>query len=93
MTLSAFNNLEIEVAAAHLFACCGSVKWVSAMMREFPFSSEKKLVDQATECWYHECAEMDWRESFTHHPKIGDVKSLTEKFAGTEQAALVMMTR
>ena len=28
------------------------------------------------------------RESFTHHPKIGDVKSLTEKFAGKEQAAV-----
>ena len=88
MTLSAFNNLENETAAAHLFACCGSVKWVAAMMREFPFLSEKKLVDQSTESWYQQCSEMDWRESFTHHPKIGDVKSLTEKFAGKEQAGV-----
>ena len=27
--------------------------------------------------------ETDWREAFTHHPKIGDVDALREKFAST----------
>ena len=29
----------------------------------------------------------DWLEAFTHHPKIGDVKSLEEKFASTKHLA------
>lgn len=92
MTLIQFNSLEKEVAAIHLMECCGSVKWVSKMMEHFPFASEKKLVDSATDIWYNECSETDWRESFMHHPKIGDVKSLTEKFAGKEQAGVVVAT-
>jgi 2-oxo-4-hydroxy-4-carboxy-5-ureidoimidazoline decarboxylase len=27
--------------------------------------------------------EADWREAFTHHPRIGDVSKLREKFAST----------
>lgn len=92
MTLSDFNKLNIEQASAHLFACCGSNKWASSMMIHFPFSSEKQLVDLSADIWYHECGEADWLESFTHHPKIGDVKSLTEKFAGKEQAGVAVAT-
>lgn len=92
MTLSDFNNLNKEEATAHLFACCGSDKWASSMMLHFPFSSEKQLVDLSAKIWYDECGESDWLESFTHHPKIGDVKSLTEKFAGKEQAGVAVAT-
>jgi 5-hydroxyisourate hydrolase/2-oxo-4-hydroxy-4-carboxy-5-ureidoimidazoline decarboxylase len=90
MTLSDFNTLNNEQAAAHLFACCGSKKWTAAMMQHFPFASEKQLVEASTSIWYDDCSETDWRESFTHHPKIGDVKSLTEKFAGKEQAGVAV---
>ncbi len=62
------------------------------MMQYFPFFSEKQLVDHAAKIWYDHCSETDWRESFTHHPKIGDVKSLTEKFAGKEQAGVAVAT-
>ena len=92
MTVSDFNNLNKEQATAHLFACCGSHKWASSMMLHFPFSSEKQLVDLSAKIWYDECGESDWLESFTHHPKIGDVKSLTEKFAGKEQAGVAVAT-
>jgi 5-hydroxyisourate hydrolase/2-oxo-4-hydroxy-4-carboxy-5-ureidoimidazoline decarboxylase len=92
MTLAEFNTLTKEQASAHLFACCGSTKWASAMMAHFPFASEKVLVDLSIKIWYDECGEADWRESFTHHPKIGDVKSLTEKFAGKEQAGVAVAT-
>lgn len=92
MTLSDFNNLNKEEATTHLFACCGSNKWASSMMQHFPFSSEKQLVDLSTKIWYDECGTNDWLESFTHHPKIGDVKSLTEKFAGKEQAGVAVAT-
>jgi len=50
------------------------------------------MVDLSAEIWYEECSEKDWRASFTHHPKIGDVKSLTEKFAGKEQAGVAVAT-
>jgi 5-hydroxyisourate hydrolase / 2-oxo-4-hydroxy-4-carboxy-5-ureidoimidazoline decarboxylase len=92
MTLHEFNTLEKEIAATHLFECCGSQKWTDLMLKSFPFSSEKQLVDLSTSIWYDECSESDWRESFTHHPKIGDVKSLTEKFAGKEQAGVAAAT-
>ena len=92
MTLSDFNNLNQEAAAAHLFACCGSDTWAAMMMQHFPFESEAQMVDLSTKIWYDECVESDWLESFTHHPKIGDVKSLTEKFAGKEQAGVAVAT-
>ena len=92
MNLLAFNTLPEETAKRELFACCGSEKWASAMMKHFPFASEKQLVDLSSNIWYDECGEADWRESFTHHPKIGDVKSLTEKFAGKEQAGVAVAT-
>ena len=92
MTLAAFNTLDKTTAAQHLLACCGSTHWVAAMMGHFPFASEQLLVDKATTIWYEQNSESDWRESFTHHPKIGDVKSLTEKFAGKEQAGVAVAT-
>lgn len=93
MTLAAFNTLNKESAKKHLMDCCGSTQWASAMMSHFPFTSEKQLVDLSAKIWYDECTESDWRESFTHHPKIGDVKSLTEKFAGKEQAGVAVATQ
>ncbi len=92
MNLIEFNNLPKAEAMQHLFSCCGSRNFVDKMMLHFPFDSEKNLVDTATNTWYNECSETDWRESFTHHPKIGDVKSLTEKFAGKEQAGVAVAT-
>lgn len=89
MTLIDFNNLDSEVAARKLFDCCGSELWASMMMKQFPFASEKEMVDTATEIWYNKCVGADWLQSFTHHPKIGDSKSLKEKFAGKEQEGII----
>jgi 5-hydroxyisourate hydrolase/2-oxo-4-hydroxy-4-carboxy-5-ureidoimidazoline decarboxylase len=93
MNLNAFNTLDTASARKELFACCGSTKWTDLMMSHFPFTSEKQLVDLSAKIWYDECDASDWRESFTHHPKIGDVKSLTEKFAGKEQAGVAVATQ
>lgn len=88
MTLTDFNNLKNEEAIQQLLSCCRSLNWVSLMMQKFPFASEKELVSIATDIWYNQCSSADWLEAFSHHPEIGDVKSLTEKFAGKEQAAV-----
>ena len=93
MTLQEFNTIEKDKAAKELFSCCGSDKWLSLLMRSFPFASEKKLVEGATAIWYNECSEEDWLQSFTHHPEIGDTKSLIEKFAGKEQAGIAAASK
>jgi 5-hydroxyisourate hydrolase/2-oxo-4-hydroxy-4-carboxy-5-ureidoimidazoline decarboxylase len=72
-----------DLDKTNLFTCCGSTRWVDLVITGGPYDSLKKLVAKATKIWYDECDEKDWLESFTHHPKIGDVKSLREKFAST----------
>ena len=55
-------------------------------MEYFHADSLEELLEKAEEIWY-ECSEDDWKEAFAHHPKIGDVESLTKKFASTAQWA------
>lgn len=88
MTFVEFNKLEKDTAAKELFACCGSSAFVTLVMNHFPFAAEKDLLNTAERVWYNECNVADWKESFTHHPKIGDKKSLQQKFAGTEQSGV-----
>lgn len=76
-----------EQFAELLFSCCGATRWVSEMMRFYPFADAKNLLQKANEVWYETCGEEDWRESFLHHPKIGDVESLRTKFANTSHLA------
>jgi len=87
MILGDFNKKTNKEARDLLFQCCGATKWADALLAEFPFASEQSLVDLATDLWYNACGETDWKEAFTHHPKIGDVKSLAEKFASTKHLA------
>ncbi|MBD2766468.1 2-oxo-4-hydroxy-4-carboxy-5-ureidoimidazoline decarboxylase [Hymenobacter sp. BT664] len=94
MTLSDLNALPAAVRAESLAACCGAHAWVAALNQQFPFASSAALYKAAAHTW-SSLAEADWREAFTHHPKIGgDVQALREKFASTstwaegEQAAV-----
>lgn len=87
MTLQDFNKKEHSETKTALLQCCGSTKWADALLQYHPFESEAALVEHATRIWYDECEETDWRESFNHHPKIGDIKSLEEKFASTKHLA------
>ncbi|MFT3911163.1 MAG: 2-oxo-4-hydroxy-4-carboxy-5-ureidoimidazoline decarboxylase [Ferruginibacter sp.] len=87
MTLGSFNKLSKEEAGKLLFTCCGSQKWMKKVMEQFPFNDEKTLVAAAEDAWYNTCTDADWNEAFTHHPKIGDTKSLAEKFAATKDLA------
>jgi len=43
--------------------------------------------ESAEENWYS-CNEADWMEAFGHHPQIGDINSLREKFASTADMAM-----
>jgi 2-oxo-4-hydroxy-4-carboxy-5-ureidoimidazoline decarboxylase len=83
MTLAELNNLPKTALAEALKTCCGSTAWVERMLAAFPVADEATLLNQATTQW-NQLSEADWREAFTHHPKIGsDVEALRQKFAST----------
>jgi 2-oxo-4-hydroxy-4-carboxy-5-ureidoimidazoline decarboxylase len=82
MTLHELNILPKEQLQQELFNCCGSQTWVNKMLPFFPADDMVELLYDAEDQWY-ECIEADWLEAFSHHPKIGDVESLKEKYATT----------
>lgn len=71
MNLEQLNALTPSEAESVLGSCCGSSRWVSAMMARRPFASHDMLHAAADESW-DACREHDWREAFSHHPRIGD---------------------
>ncbi|RYY21170.1 MAG: 2-oxo-4-hydroxy-4-carboxy-5-ureidoimidazoline decarboxylase [Cytophagaceae bacterium] len=82
MTLSDLNALAPSGRAAALATCCGAAAWVAALNQQFPFATTEALFTAANQAW-QSLAEADWREAFAHHPKIGDMSALREKFAST----------
>ena len=86
MTIAEFDHLNIEEKKVLLHQCCGSSTWVNNMIAAPPAEDLVDLLEIAEEQWYA-CHEPDWREAFSHHPKIGDIDTLKEKFAATAQLA------
>lgn len=86
-TIDDFNQLNPDLAAEELFKCCGSGNWVNKVMERFPFVDKQQLFDIVLEGWYGDCNEDDYLEAFSHHPRIGDIESLKEKFASTRDWA------
>jgi len=86
MTIAEFDHLPSVKKSELLFQCCGSNEWVNKMLTVFPVEDLVELLDATEEKWY-QCSEADWKEAFTHHPKIGDIHSLKEKFANTAEWA------
>ena len=82
MTLHEFNILPKEILVEELTKCCGSSAWVQRMLPFIPADDMVELLEDAEEQWWL-CSEADWKEAFTHHPKIGDKDSLKKKFAST----------
>ena len=82
MTIENLNALATSEAEAELLRCCGSGRWVREMISRRPFESSEELFRITHKVWWS-LSESDWKEAFTHHPKIGDIESLRKKFAGT----------
>ncbi len=82
MTLEELNQLAPKQLRAELLKCCGSARWTRGLAVLGPYESEEHFLALAEEIW-QACEEGDWKEAFTHHPKIGDVKSLEKKYANT----------
>ncbi|HUP13654.1 MAG TPA: 2-oxo-4-hydroxy-4-carboxy-5-ureidoimidazoline decarboxylase, partial [Niastella sp.] len=86
MTIAEFDHLDVEEKKKLLQACCGSAAWINKMLSALPAEDLVDLLEIAEEQWYA-CHEADWREAFSHHPQIGDIDSLKEKFSATGQWA------
>jgi 2-oxo-4-hydroxy-4-carboxy-5-ureidoimidazoline decarboxylase len=65
-----------------LSACCGSTRWVDAMLPRRPFRGREQLLTAARDEWFRLTPD-DWREAFAHHPKIGDREALRKRFPDT----------
>lgn len=86
MTIAEFNHLPEEKKREYLLQCCGSREWINRMLTVFPVEDLVEFLDVAEEKWY-ECSQEEWREAFEHHPTIGDINSMKEKFANTTEWA------
>ena len=81
----AFKTLDDASAAdarALLMRCCGSARWVDAMLSRRPFGDDATLLSAARDVWFS-LDTPDWREAFSHHPKIGDRDAVRTRFAAT----------
>lgn len=80
--LRRLNGESHEEAKAELLRCCGASRWAEAMVRARPFRDAEHLFAEAEWLWSQTKPE-DWHEAFKHHPRIGDVEKLRERFAST----------
>ena len=83
--MDSWRRLDVaSVADARtlLSTCCGSARWIERMLARRPFGSRIGLLTAARDEW-DALAPHDWREAFSHHPKIGDRTSLRERFPST----------
>lgn len=74
------NAMSEDDARAAMLRCCGSTRWAEAMVEARPFSDDQALEDAARR-FFAELTTLDWLEAFAHHPRIGDVAKLRERFA------------
>jgi allantoicase len=70
-----------------LHRCCGSGRWVEAMLAARPFESASDLLVRAERVW-RTLKTKDYLEAFAHHPEIGtDLDELRTRFADTATLA------
>jgi len=79
MQLQQINSLSPQAAQKEFLSCCGSRRWAALLSTRLPFKDKAALYRSAQEIW-NSLSPDDWKEAFSHHPKIGDLKSLREKF-------------
>lgn len=69
-TVAQLDGMAPDRASQVLGDCCGATRWVSAMVARRPFASLERLLTAADEIW-RSLGPDDWREAFSHHPRIG----------------------
>ena len=86
MTLEKLNALSSRDAVTFFRQCCGSLQWARIVAERRPYSSIERLCSVADEVW-NDLSPTDWKEAFSHHPRIGDIKGLRKRFASTATLA------
>jgi OHCU decarboxylase len=71
VTLEQLNALPSVDAAEQLRSCCGSVRWVEAMVAARPFATLDDLLAASERIWWTTAPE-DWHEAIASHPRIGE---------------------
>lgn len=84
--LRTLNELPGPQAEQELLRCCGSRAWASRMLAARPFADQSQLFSAADRSW-KELSREDRLEAFSHHPRIGDLKSLRAKFQNPDPRA------
>jgi 2-oxo-4-hydroxy-4-carboxy-5-ureidoimidazoline decarboxylase len=82
VTLAQLNRLDGKAARAAFERCCGSKRWAKHMCEARPFRDHQALLAAAGHA-FDRFEREDWLEAFAHHPRIGDLASLREKYAST----------
>ncbi len=82
MPISAINTLSHADLHTTFERCCGAMTWVGKMVDAAPFVDEADL-RRAADKAFGELDTPDWLQAFAHHPRIGDVSRLRERFAGS----------
>ncbi|MBI1808213.1 MAG: 2-oxo-4-hydroxy-4-carboxy-5-ureidoimidazoline decarboxylase [Ignavibacteria bacterium] len=86
MTLNDLNVLPEKDVRNELLRCCGSPRWAKLMVARRPFAAIEEVFTTADEIW-NRLSPKDWKEAFSRHPKIGDIKRLRKRFTSTAQWA------
>lgn len=92
-TVAELDGMSPDRAAQLLSDCCGSTRWISAMVARRPFGSVVRLLHAADDTW-RSLGPEDWREAFSHHPRIGERRSAAQQsergaaWAAGEQAGV-----
>lgn len=71
MVADYLNALPPDAARAALTRCCGSHRWVDAMLAARPFAGDAALFHAAERAWWA-LDRKDWLEAFARHPRIGE---------------------
>lgn len=86
MNIDHLNALPTTDLREALHRCCGAHQWVTLMAQAKPFLDEEDLKTKAAYYW-EKMGEADILEAFTHHPRIGDIEGLRQRFASTRKWA------
>ncbi|MGH7326837.1 MAG: 2-oxo-4-hydroxy-4-carboxy-5-ureidoimidazoline decarboxylase, partial [Polyangiaceae bacterium] len=80
----ALNALPEDALRATLLGCCGSLRWVHAMVKARPYDSLFSL-QKKSEAAFGKLKDDDWLEAFLAHPRIGEKKAA--QATGTQAAS------
>ncbi len=89
------DRMEAAELAQHLHLCCGSDRWIEEMLARRPYGDVDGLLRAASEAAALLRRE-DWLQAFSHHPCIGDIDNLRQRFSATaawsedEQASVTL---